>query len=207
MIDEIAKGIARNRYGLAECLHVPIAAVDEAAISLYVGEIQRVLSGRRMRKAFLVKINDPPPRDERFPIWDFEKSHILHQRMQVWVDVSYGNYRPAYSRAFPAENIKGLILSHCMNRSVAEMKGFQFVRLTPTTNAANVSSAFSEQWAFALHSEKKQMAANLRRGAFIQYADLTDLMLLLDLRLGGGVMEAVNEGQRLIQPRDGLSLK
>ena len=49
------------------------------------------------------------------------------------------------------------------------------------------------------------MAANLRRGAFIQYADLTDLMLLLDLKLGGGVMEAVNEGQRLIQPREGLS--
>jgi hypothetical protein len=45
------------------------------------------------------------------------------------------------------------------------------------------------------------MAANRRRGAFIEYADITDLMLMLDMKLGGGVMDAVNEGQKLVRPR------
>lgn len=39
------------------------------------------------------------------------------------------------------------------------------------------------------------------RPPFIQYADLSDLMLMLDMMLGGGVMDAVNEGQKLIEPR------
>lgn len=201
MIDEVARAIAIKRYGLAECLHVPVAAVDEAAISTYIGTIQKVLSGRFTRKAFLVLANAPPPRDSRYPIWDLENCHILHQPQQVWVNVTYSGYRPAYRKAFPDEELSDQILSHAMNRRVAILKGFQFVRLTPTSRANNSSSAFSEDWAVSLHSAPEQMAANRRRGAFIQYADLTDLMLMLDLKLGGGVMEAVNEGQRLVRPR------
>jgi hypothetical protein len=32
-----------------------------------------------------------------------------------------------------------------------------------------------------------------------KYADLTDLMLVLDMKLGGGLVDAVNEGQRLVR--------
>lgn len=52
-----------------------------------------------------------------------------------------------------------------------------------------------------LHGTPEQTTANRRRGALIQYADLSELMLMLDLKLGGGVMEAVDEGQRLVRPR------
>jgi hypothetical protein len=200
VIDEIAKEIARSRYGLPDCLHVPIAAVDEVAISTYVGTIVRVLNGGTKHKALLVEVPEPPPRDDRFPIWDLQGSTVFFQSLQVWVDVSYTCYRPAYHRALP--DVGDQILSHAMNRRVAALKGFKFVRLTPTSRRANSSSAFSENWGVALHGDPTQMAANRRRGAFIQYADLTDLMLLLDLNLGGGVMEAVNEGQRLTQPRE-----
>ena len=68
----------------------------------------------------------------------------------------------------------------------------------------NSSSAFSENWGVALHGTPGQMAANRRRGAFIQYADLSDLMLMLDMQLGGGVMDAVNEGQKLVRPREDI---
>src|SRR3954453_14686907 len=121
--------------------------------------------------------------------------------MQVWVDVTYTRYRRAYRAAFPDEALGDRIISHTMNRRVAVLKGFRFVRLTPTSRAANSSSAFSEGWGVALHGTPEQMAANRRRGAFIQYADLTELMLMLDLRLGGGVMGAVNAGQSLVRPR------
>jgi hypothetical protein len=96
MIDEIAKGIAVRRWGLPECLHVPVAAVDEDAIHTYVGEVLQVFGGRSPPKALLVKVKDPPPRDERLPIWSIARSKIFYKEMQVWVDVSYTRYRPAY---------------------------------------------------------------------------------------------------------------
>ena len=37
--------------------------------------------------------------------------------------------------------------------------------------------------------------------ASILYADLSDLMLMLDIKVGGGVMAAVNEGQQLVERR------
>lgn len=201
MIDVIARDQAITRYGLAEDMHVPIAAIDEAAISTYIGDVQKVLSGGPARKALLVLAKPAPARDLRFPIWDVDGCDILHQRLQVWVDVTYSRYRRAYRAAFPNEELGDRILSHTMNRRIAALQGFQFVRLTPTSRAANSSSAFSEGWGVALHSTPEQMARNRERGVFINYADLSELMLMLDIKLGGGVMDAVNEGQRLVLPR------
>jgi hypothetical protein len=148
----------------------------------------------------VVRASDPPPIDERLPIWKLEKSGIFHQRMQLWVRVNYTRYRKAYLATFPSDDVREKILSHTMNRRVAALKGFQYVRITPTSRGANSSSAFSEGWAVTLHSSPEQKDANTKRGAFIQYADLSDLMLMLDLKLGGGIMVAVNEGQKLIRP-------
>jgi hypothetical protein len=196
MIDEIARERAISRYGLAESVHVPVAAVDEAAISTYVGEIKKVLSGGSARKAFLVYATHPPARDPRLPIWDLDNCDILHQQRQVWVDVTYTRYRKAYRAAFPDEKLGDQILSHAMNRRIAALKGFQFVRITPISRAANSSSILSEGWGVALHKTSGRQS-----GAFIEYADLAALMLMLDISLGGGVMDVVNEGQKLVRAR------
>lgn len=201
VIDEVARNQAITRYGLATNLHVPIAAIDEAAIAAYIGTVRKVLNGGALRRALLVEIPPPPARDPRLPIWDVDGCDILYQRMQVWVDVTYTRYRRAYQAAFPSVDLGDRIMSHTMNRRVAVLKGFRFVRLTPTSRAANSSSAFSEGWGVELHGTAAQMAANRRLGASIQYADLTDLMLMLNMHLGGGVMAAVNEGQALVTPQ------
>jgi hypothetical protein len=201
LIDETAKGIAVNRWGLPECLHVPIAAVDEDAIRNYVGNIERVVSGRGLRKALLVAVPEHVEIDPLLPIGDHPNAAIFHARRQVWVHIAYKPYRPAYKRAFPDENIDGLILSHTMNRDTATHKGFDFVRLTPVSGVANVSSAFSEQWAKELHKPVRPVVTRRTGPPFIQYADLSDLMLMLDMMLGGGVMDAVNEGQKLLKPK------
>lgn len=60
--------MALTRWALPECLHVPIAAVHEAAIQTYIGEIERVLTDGFPRNAFVVKIKEPPPVDLRLPI-------------------------------------------------------------------------------------------------------------------------------------------
>ena len=199
LVDETAKGIALNRWALPECLHVPIAAVDEDAIGNYVGDVERVVSGRGLRKALLVAVPESAAIDPLLPINDHPNAGIFHARQQVWVHVAYKPYRAAYKRAFPDENIDGLILSHAMNRDTAAHKGFDFVRITPVSGVANVSSAFSEQWAKELHKPKQPVVTRRTGPPFIQYADLSDLMLMLDMMLGGGVMDAVNEGQKMLE--------
>jgi hypothetical protein len=201
LIDETAKRTALDRWGLPECLHVPIAAVDEDAIRTYVGNVERVVSGRGLRRALLVTVPERAEIDPLLPISDHPNAGIFHARQQVWVHVAYKPYRPAYKRALPDQDINGLILSHAMNRDTATHKGFDFVRLTPVSGVANVSSAFSEQWAKALHTPKEPVVKRPTGPPFIQYADLSDLMLMLDMMLGGGVMDAVNEGQKLLERR------
>jgi hypothetical protein len=78
LIDETAKGIALNRWGLPECLHVPIAAVDEDAIRNYVGDVERVVSGRGLRKAFLVTVPERMEIDPLLPISDHPNAGIFH---------------------------------------------------------------------------------------------------------------------------------
>lgn len=139
--------------------------------------------------------------DSRLPVWELPASRVFHQQRQVWVHYAYTRYRKAYSKAFPEEVIADKVLSHAMNRRIAASKGFEYVRITPTSRGCNSSSGFSENWGAALHSTPDQIAANRRRGAFIQFADLSALMTMLDLKIGGGVMDAVNEGQKLACPR------
>jgi hypothetical protein len=201
LVDHAARDIAITRWALPESLHVPIAAVDENAICAYIGSVERVVSGHGVRKALLVTVPEPKPIDPLLPMSDHPNVGILHARKQVWVHIAYRPYRAAYRRALPNENIDGKILSHAMNRRTAAHKGFGFVRITPVSGAANVSSAFSENWAVELHKSNRQSGERRSGPPFIQYADLSDLMLMLDMMLGGGVMEAVNEGQRLLERR------
>jgi hypothetical protein len=146
-------------------------------------------------------VPESAPIDPLLPIGEHPNVGIFHARQQVWVHVELTGYRLAYKRAFPDENINGRVLSHAMNRQTAIYKGFDFVRLTPVSHVANVSSAFSEQWAKALHRPKQAVVARRTGPPFIQYADLCDLMLMLDMNLGGGVMHSVNEGQKLLEPK------
>lgn len=200
-IDPVAREIALRRWVLPECLHVPVAAIDEEAIATYIGEIAQVLSRGQPNRALLVRTKEPLTIDDRLPIRDLEGVAVLHQKMQVWVHVGYSRYRSAYKRAFPEEDIAGKVLSHAMNRRTAILKGFAYVRLTPVSRGSNSSSAFSEDWGVTLYSAPGQTPEKARRGAFIQYADLPALMLMLDMKPGGGVMTAVNEAQALVKPR------
>jgi hypothetical protein len=201
LIDNAGREVALRQWGLPDCLHVPTAAVDEAAISSYVGEIEEVLADGSPRKALLVKSREPPSIDEQLPIWDIPGSTILHERRQVWVHIGFTRYRRAYRKAFPDHPIEDKVLSHALNRRMAALMGFAYVRITPNSRGCNSSSAFSEQWGVSLHATPEQIAANKRRGAFIHYADLSALMVMMDMKLGGGVMDAVNEGQKLVSPR------
>ena len=88
-----------------------------------------------------------------------------------------------------------------MNRRIAVLKGFQYVRITPISRGSNSSSGFSEEWGVSLRGAPGQTPEKARQSTFIQYADLCGLMLMIDMKLGGGVLSVVNEGQALVKPR------
>ena len=68
---------------------MPIAALNEESITIYIGEIVKILAKGPPNKAFLVRTKEPPPIDASLPIWEMEGSAVLHRRMQVWVHVGY----------------------------------------------------------------------------------------------------------------------
>jgi hypothetical protein len=149
LVDKAAREIALRQWVLPECLHVPIAAVDETAISAYIGEIEAVLANSSPHKALLVRTKEPPLIDTQLPIWEIPGSKVLHERRQVWVHIGFTRYRRAYRTAFPDQTIDGKVLSHALNRRTAALMGFSYVRITPNSRGCNSSSAFSEQWGVA----------------------------------------------------------
>jgi hypothetical protein len=201
LVDAVAEETSRSRWVIPDSLRIPVAAANEDAIRDYIGDIEAVLSGGSPKRAFLVTVPERQPIDPLYPISEHPNVAILHARRQVWVHIAFTRYRRAYQRAFPADDISHQVLSHAMNRRIAALKGFQYVRLTPVSPGGNSSSSFSEQWGVALHGTPRVQEIRKIRPPYIQYGDLADLMLMLDIKLGGGIMDAVNEGQRLVERR------
>lgn len=193
-----------QKSGLLPCLYVPVAARNEAAIETYIGKIVGHLALRSPTKALLVESYEPEPADLRLPIWGLPEAAILHHPRQVWVHVDYCAYRRAYIRAFPGIDLSGQVLDHVMNRRVARLKGFMYLRIVPISRNANSShGSLSECWAVAYQSSPKMMEVNKTSLASVQYADLSDIVKMLNMEGGGSLMDNVNDAQRLVDlPKD-----
>lgn len=201
-VDEAARKVATERFALPPCVHVPIAARDEAAVRTYVGKICEVLVLGRPNKALLVEIDSIPRTNPNLPIWRLPEAAILHSSKQLWVHVDYAGYRSAYIKAFPDRDLGGGVLDHVMNRRVARLMGFWYLRVIPISRQANSSSGgLSEKWEVAYHSSDEMRARNLASLAQIQYADLADIVKMLNLKTGGSLQDPVNDAQSLVRER------
>lgn len=184
-----------REWVVPECLHVPVVAADEKAITDHIGDIVEVLSPGR---ALVVAIDPPPERDIRLPIWSHPRSKVFFEPLQVWVSPNYTRYRQAYMRAKGQGSISGKVLAHVYNRRMATHRGYGFVRLVPVSRRTNSSAGFTEQWGVELAAADLG-ARKRKRGLRIQYADLGDLLVMLDISLGGGVQDVFRIGQNLIE--------
>lgn len=193
--NEAAYEQAMRQWVIPECLHVPVVAEDEYAITDHIGDIVEILSPG---KALVVAIDPPPERDLRLPIWSNPMASVFFEPLQVWVNPNYARYRQAYVRAKRQESVAGKVLAHVYNRRMAILKGYGFVRLVPVSRRANSSSGFSEQWGVEL-AAGELLDQRRQRGLTMQYADLCDLLVMLDISVGGGVMDVVRVGQDLIE--------
>jgi hypothetical protein len=188
-----------QQSGLLPCLYIPIAARDANAIETFVGRILTPLAPGSPCKALLVEAHEPDEADERLAIWLHPSSAILHYPRQVWVHVDYTAYRRAYIRAFPELDLTGFVLDHIMNRRVARLKGFTYLRIVPISREANSShGGLSEGWGVEYHSSPRMVELNRASQAVVQYADLSDIVKMLNMEGGGSFMENVNEAQKLV---------
>lgn len=187
--------------GLLPCLYIPVAARDVSAIERYVGRILGRLSPGRLSKALLVEAHEPEKPDERLSIWSLPEAAVLHYPRQVWVHVDYNAYRRAYLRAFPNVDLTDLVLDHVMNRRAARLKGFTYLRIVPISRTANSShGGLSEGWGVRLHGSPRMREINKASQAAVQYADLADVVKMLNMQGGGSLMDIVNEAQKLVDP-------
>jgi hypothetical protein len=193
--DAAAYQQAMREWVVPECLHVPVVAVDEEAITDHIGDIVETLSPGR---ALVVAIDPAPARDLRLPIWTHPTVDVLFEPLQVWVSPNYTRYRQAYIRAKGQESVSGKVLAHVYNRRMATLRGYGFVRLVPVSRKANSSSGFTERWGVELATADLG-AQRQRCGLRMQYADLGDLLVMLDISLAGGVQEVFRLGQNLIE--------
>lgn len=206
-IDEHATRIPKES-GLLPCLYVPIAARDKVAIETYVGRIVSQLTATSLDKALLVDAYAPEMPDPRLAIWDVPEAVVLHFSRQVWVHVEYRAYRRAYRQAFPDFDLTGLVLDHVMNRRVARLKDFAYLRIVPISRKANSShGSLSEGWAVQYHSSPEMREKNKLSQAAVQYADLSDIVKMLDMQGGGSFMDNVNEAQKLVDLPDENGLR
>jgi hypothetical protein len=194
-----------QRSGLAPCLYVPVAARDTIAIETYVGRIVSHLAVRSRISAMLIDAHEPEKADPRLPIWGLPAASILHHPQQVWVHVDYGEYRSAFARAFPELGLTDLVLDHVMNRRVARLKGFTYLRIVPISRNANSShGGLSERWAVEYQSSPEMVKINKASQACVQYADLADIVKMLNMEGGGSLMDNVNEAQKLVDLPKGV---
>ena len=199
-IDEEASDRALRVYALPVCCHIPIAARNEAAIEKYIGRIARVLSPASLNKALLVHPYNAPPLNRRLPIWAIKESAILHHPQQVWVHIDYKGYRAAYAKAFPGESLKDAVLDHILNRKMARAMRFDYLRIVPISREANSSSGgLPEKWGIAYQSNPSMVTSNSQSKSFIKYADLQDIVKMLNLKSGGALQDAVNVAQSLVR--------
>lgn len=197
-VDHFAKEIAISKYALPETVHIPVAAKDESDIVTYIGRITEVLVGGAPNRALLVEPYNIPPKDD-LPIWQLPEATMLHQPKQVWVHVDYSGYRKAYLKAFLELEDSKYVLDHIMNRRVARLKYYTYLRIVPISRAANSSSGgLSEKWAVEYHSSPQMRKINKDSPARIQYADLSDIVKMLNIKTGGSLQDPVNEAQHLV---------
>jgi hypothetical protein len=158
-----------------------------------------VVVGGPADQVLLVACYAPLEREESLPIWGHKNAVVLHCPKQVWAHVDFRHYRKAYKECLPDVDVRGLVIDHVMNRRVARVKGFPYVRLVAITRGANSSSGgLCEKWQLAYHSSERMREINGNSRASVQYADLADLVKMLDMKTGNSIQDGVNEAQVLV---------
>lgn len=196
-VDQKAKDRAMI-LGMPADVHILIGARDKNSIIKYIGSIESI-DTVHSESAFIVNPYFNPELNSKLPLWKIKESGILHAQKQVWVHVDYRHYRSAYIKACPEENVTEMVLDHILNRRVARLKGFDYLRIIPVTKAVNASSGgVTEKYGFGHHSTERMKKINQDDRAFIEYADIADMVKMLNQKTGGKFQDSIRDAIELL---------
>lgn len=194
--DPAGKERAVRKAAMPANLLIPVAASSLEAIVNHIGRSIEPVARTRNGNAFIVKSECGPERNG-LKVWTHPKSSVLNSVNQLWVRPKYSGYRKAFRMAFPDDIPNKRVIHHVMNRRYATLHGFEYVRVVAVSRSANSSSGHSENWGVTL---TKDGTLRSRRGeAAIAYADLADMMSMLEMPIGGGIMDTVREAAELLE--------
>jgi hypothetical protein len=201
------------KFGLPQCLWVPIAARDVASIEKHVGAI---IEHRSLRSAGLgaVKVaayqSGLPPASSA-PLWRSAVKEDAVQRLfpthQVWVHVDYSAYKQAWLRFGMPQPGHGEFLDHVQNRRAIRLRWYShpWIRLAPVPRLVNTSGGHSSggegmecEYLRSLR-DKPEAAAELRalvESYHVQYADPMDLTKMLNIPTGTETLPGVAEAMK-----------
>jgi hypothetical protein len=223
MIDTTA-----DTYRLRRCLLFPIAALDRKALEDYVGDCEPI--GKRDEERVLlvtpksrVQVERSSPLPERL----IARHHALVHSPQVWVHPDYDGYQDAYEAAPGLRTAGDCYLDHVMNREMARVMQYDWLRLCPVADQVNTSGGNPVGGEVRLSTKKKpnrdgspkyhrdtdpleeEMQKRPRDRGFkrshILYADPFDVTKMLNISPGTipGGLEGVRKVQKwLFAPRD-----
>lgn len=179
-------------YGLHSSLLIPIGARNREAIEKYIGSIDITIGDN---EAFVVNFVPLEPPNE-LPVWTHNRGALLTDSIQIWVDIDFKNYRKIYLQYYKVID-KDDVIDHIMNRRFAKKLGYKYVRLLHISRDVNSSAGRGgESMAFNNLDASMEINPDINNNEIV-YADPMDLSKMLNIKVGGSVLDAVRDNHFL----------
>jgi hypothetical protein len=182
-----------NTNALDPCLIIPTAARSIEAIEQYVGNIQVLPSNRKWCYVSFTLLEAPNDKE----VWKHPRAHFIQQPLQCWVHVDYTGYRMRYRCCFPEIDTRGMVIDHILNRRFARVLGYNYIRLIHVGRGINSSSGRGMEYDVINYNNPDGLDKFTEHEDLICYADPSDLMKILNLKVGAFPLNNVRDSLHL----------
>jgi hypothetical protein len=187
-----------DTYGLEDCLIIPVAAKSIKSIEQFVGNIIEKLKDDMWCYVDFTPLSNP----NNLEVWNHARSHLINQKLQCWVRINYIGYRNRYKKCFPDTNVDEMVIDHILNRRFAKVLGFNYVRLLHISKSANSSSGRGMEYDVINYRNPDGLSKFEESLDEIYYADPSDLMKMLNMKIGAFPLDNVRDNSYLFYGRD-----
>ncbi|GHV73723.1 hypothetical protein AGMMS49940_10250 [Spirochaetia bacterium] len=119
-----------------------------------------------------------------------------------WVRTDYTCYRNRYKNCFPNINIDKMVIDHILNRRFAKALGFNYVRLIHVDRGVNSSSGSGMEYDVIKYRNPDGLSKFEESLEKIYYADPSDLMKILNMKVGSFPLDNVRDNSYLFYGKD-----
>jgi hypothetical protein len=185
-------------YGLDDCLITPVAAKSIKSIEQFVGNIIMKSNDDKWCYVDFTPLSNP----NSLEVWNHARSYLINQKLQCWVKIDYTGYRGRYKSCFPNINVDKLVIDHILNRRFAKTLGYNYVRLIHVGKNVNSSSGRGMEYDVINYKNPDGLSKFEESLDEIYYADPSDLMKMLNIKIGAFPLDNVRDSSYLFYGKD-----